>query len=643
MGFSTPAWIGQLAPAPADPLSPLDKYRAGIASGLDLGQKVAVRGALNNLDLNNPNSVQQTVGALARYGAGDAATGLLNLYGARAMQQIKLPLYQAVGAQTLSSITGGQQGQQAAPQEPDIANMTPEQHDHVLGSLDAMDGIEKQLSAVPYGTDGSARKALLAQLAPQLHDRGIDPALVGGFDPTDENIGQKLKEHAALRSAIMGMNPNAGTSQGNLGQVTPSASGVPQTDYGIADANLRSPIYSNPASVGILKELGVDPSDTLNRDVTITSPMRSKEAEAQWAGPISAASTAGTNLANTNPATAPAPFTGAVRGTLPNGQPGFVEAPGGTVGQTAVAGATSLGTEAGGHGGQVLYHADGTPVVQPVGGAAGTAAGYQGGISRAEAAGSTAGGAPGHVVTVDMGNGSTQQGTFTQDGNGNFTFKPIQGNGGAGLGNHPSPQQQAINTASAAQYQTDKQAVANSQASLVPMRKVLDIVGQPGVKTGPGTQAMNTAQSFINANLGWLPAAARPDAGKIASLEEARKYMVQIGGAQAAQYGPGTNEKLAVAASGNANPDISNMAVADVMRMNIALKRAEIAKIAGYRGAPEDYSDYAAGYARSVDPRAFMWDMQTPAERQKTLSTIHTPAEKRAFLRGREAAQAAGY
>jgi hypothetical protein len=610
MGFSTPSWIAQLPQGTAGGIT--DAAQKGALMGYDLGQKRAVRGALNGLDVNDPASINQTVGALARAGASDTATGVLSLNNARVLQQVKLPIYQAVGKQALAGLAG-----QSSAQTPDVASMSSDQHDHILGSLDAMDSIEKQLSAVPYGTDGAERKAMLARLAPSLHDRGMDPSAIAGFDPTDENIAKTLQDHAAVRSQIAALYPQQAPQ-------SPDAS-----NYGIANANLSNPLYANPLVAGVVKDMGFDTSDTLNRDVSITTPMR----EAEAAGVRAQNTTAGTNVANANPNTAPPPFAGAVRGMLPDGTPGWVAPPGALQGQAATANATALGTGAGGAGGEVSYRADGTPVVSPVQGAAPTAAGFHGAVSGAESGASAAATAPYELVPglTDPNTGAPLYRSKADFAHGGV---PSQG---------ASPQQQAMNTASAQQYQADKQTVSASQAALVPMEKVLDIVSHPGVATGPGTQAMNTAQSFINANLGWLPAGLRPNAGKVANLEEARKYMVQIAGAQAAQYGPGTNEKLAVAASGNANPDISNMAIRDVMRMNIALKRAEIARVSGYHGPPEGYSDYAVNFAKTVDPRAFMWNLQSPKERQATLATIKTDPEKRAFLVGREKAEAAGY
>lgn len=204
-------------------------------------------------------------------------------------------------------------------------------------------------------------------------------------------------------------------------------------------------------------------------------------------------------------------------------------------------------------------------------------------------------------------------------------------------------------TTSATQLAQDRLSAANAQASLVPLRKVYDLLGEPGNTTGPGTQAINGWRSFVQSN---LPALANLypgglDASKIATAnaDELKKYMVQIAGAQAAAYGPGTNEKLAVAASGNANPDLSNLANRDVTRMNIALTRAQQAKVAAFAqsGQPEqNYSAWVANWAKNTDPRAFMLDLLTKEQRQKLLGTINTDAEKRAFLAGKRAAEAAG-
>lgn len=610
MGFSTPAWIGQLAQPQAPMPNPLDAQRQGVLAGYTQGQQKAMYGALKNVDLGDQNSINAAANRLAQTGNGQVADALLSLSTAR---------HQAGTTQSALGLADAGMAAARARQSDQTSQSSLEPHAQLM--QDGADAVQ----ALMQIQDPDARKAAADHYTAQFKARGIPDENISEI--TGDLSDDGLKAHEAfLRAAAQGNDATHPTGHA-------ASRGLVQNQaYTQSQDQLTGP-YSDPIVQAALAKAGIDIGPGMARATEITAPERGQEAVAAHAQDISHQNTAGTNLANTDPATAPAPFAGGVRGTLPNGQPGFVAQPGGPQGQTQVAANTALGSTAGGHGGEVSYRADGTPVVTPVQGAAPTAAGFEGALSGATAGASAAATAPYELVPgiTDPTTGAPLYRTRADVAARNIP--------NAGI----TAQQQELNTASAAQYQSDKQAVANSQASLVPMRKVLDIVSNPANTTGPATQDINTVKSFVQSNLGWLPAGVRPDAQKIANMEEARKYMVQIAGAQAAQYGPGTNEKLAVAASGNANPDISNMAIADVMRMNLALKRAEVARTTGYRGAPEGYSDYAANFGRSVDPRAFMWDLQTPQERQKTLSTIKTPAEKRAFLKGREAATASGF
>ncbi len=212
------------------------------------------------------------------------------------------------------------------------------------------------------------------------------------------------------------------------------------------------------------------------------------------------------------------------------------------------------------------------------------------------------------------------------------------------MGQAPSPQQAAVYQASGNQLANDKILASTAATQMVPLRKVYDLLRTTNI--GPGTEETNQLRSFI---VSQLPALASIIPGGIdarrvqsANYDELRKYMVQIAGAQAAQYGQGTNEKLAIAASGNPNIHMTGLAARDVVRMNIALLRAQQAKVLGYNGPPEGYADYATHYAKNVDPRAFMLDLLTKQERSKVMSTITTSADRKAFLAGKEAAESSG-
>lgn len=203
--------------------------------------------------------------------------------------------------------------------------------------------------------------------------------------------------------------------------------------------------------------------------------------------------------------------------------------------------------------------------------------------------------------------------------------------------------------ASGAQYASDL-ADSNLSGQRVATLNELDrLLQTPEGKTGPGTQVVNHWRNFL---LGNLPELAQMVPGGLseaqvqsATQDELKKYMSQLALAQSGAYGPSTNDKLAAAASGNANVDMSNLANQAVTRMNLALERAKQARIASFQqsGLPaEEYSGFAARWNRQVDPRGFMLDRLSKDERSKMLGSITTDADKKALLRAKSAAESAG-
>jgi hypothetical protein len=274
----------------------------------------------------------------------------------------------------------------------------------------------------------------------------------------------------------------------------------------------------------------------------------------------------------------------------------------------------------------------------------------QGAVAEATAKGSGAG----TLTTVHMLDGSDQRGVINYDQSGKPYLVPLH-EAPAAQGQQAGPVIHGQSTAagqvqqgSGGEYQADLQAAARSQPMQIALRKVIDLL--PNTNTGPGVEVTNNWRSFIQSQLPILapliPGGLTEAKVQTANTNELQKYMVQIAGAQAAQYGQGTNEKLAVAASGNPHLSMDNMSALDVSRMAMALQRADNAKpyLFGTTGQdPGQYSGFASNYARTVDPRAFMLDVLSPPERTKLLSTITTPEDRARFTRGVQAAEAAGY
>lgn len=206
--------------------------------------------------------------------------------------------------------------------------------------------------------------------------------------------------------------------------------------------------------------------------------------------------------------------------------------------------------------------------------------------------------------------------------------------------------QTAVGQQSGVQYAGDLATSTATQNNIVILKKLSGLLEAPEGKTGPSTQTVNTMRNFLLANApALLPQGITEAQIQSADQDQIKKYMVQSAAAAASQYGAGTNEKLAVAASGNPNPDMSNLANQDVTRMNLALARAQQGRLAAFQATglpPAQYSTWASNWNRQVDPRAFMLDVLPAAERAKMLQSITTPAGKQAILQGKAAAEQAG-
>lgn len=143
----------------------------------------------------------------------------------------------------------------------------------------------------------------------------------------------------------------------------------------------------------------------------------------------------------------------------------------------------------------------------------------------------------------------------------------------------------------------------------------LEKLGKTG--TGPGTEETNHIKSF-------LQSAGVPgfDADKIKTFDEAKKYLTDF----VNQNGnTGTNDKLAASFAGNPSVGISNAAATDVAKSALALRRMKQAQLVEFEksGLPDsEYAKWAGHWQLNHDPRAFGFDMMTPAQRKNVLASF---------------------
>jgi hypothetical protein len=162
--------------------------------------------------------------------------------------------------------------------------------------------------------------------------------------------------------------------------------------------------------------------------------------------------------------------------------------------------------------------------------------------------------------------------------------------------------------------QRDFGRAAKFNDEMVPLTSALKAVEKLGPGgTAPGAKGRQEFASFIYGMAPtltkWLPGL---DPEKLKNFAEADKYLTQAVMGRAASFGHGTDMALATTASGNPNVNINDLAVKDVLKMSIALRRMEHAQtLDSAKAGPMGYSSSSAKWATGQDPRAYMLDMMT--------------------------------
>ena len=211
-----------------------------------------------------------------------------------------------------------------------------------------------------------------------------------------------------------------------------------------------------------------------------------------------------------------------------------------------------------------------------------------------------------------------------------------------GLSPSQSSGQTAAGDASAKQWAALQQTVGGSAARLYQLQAGLQGLQEAG-STGPSSATINGMASYLQS----LPVIGQSlgfDANKIASYDEANKYLQQYAAARASRFGAGTDQQLATTLSSNASTHISNLAAVNVVKANMGLERMDQAQLAGFQNGldpvtgqptgakltPDQFADYSAKWNTANDARAFVADQLTPQQFAATVSGMQ-PAERARF------------
>lgn len=166
-----------------------------------------------------------------------------------------------------------------------------------------------------------------------------------------------------------------------------------------------------------------------------------------------------------------------------------------------------------------------------------------------------------------------------------------------------------------------RQRAMNYQQEVFPLEQAIPALEKLGTKgTGPGTESINNLKSFVLSNIPGANFQGLKD--DVATYDKAKKYLVDF----VNQNGnAGTNDKLAASFAGNPSVNISNAAAVDVAKSALALRRMKQAMLDGFERAnlPEsEFGKFASKWNTMADPRAYGFDMMTPAQRKAVIESL---------------------
>ncbi len=133
----------------------------------------------------------------------------------------------------------------------------------------------------------------------------------------------------------------------------------------------------------------------------------------------------------------------------------------------------------------------------------------------------------------------------------------------------------AAGDASAKQWGQLQASVGGSAGRIYQLQSALgDLQALGPTGTGPSAGTLNNVRSYLQ-SLPVIGQSLGVDPSKVASYDEANKYLTAYAAARASRFGGGTDQQLATTLSSNASTHISNLAAQDVVKANIGLERMD--------------------------------------------------------------------
>jgi hypothetical protein len=169
----------------------------------------------------------------------------------------------------------------------------------------------------------------------------------------------------------------------------------------------------------------------------------------------------------------------------------------------------------------------------------------------------------------------------------------------------------------------------SKRAGDVPVRlswlnQAQDLLANPNVQTGPGTDWRNKVKSAMGA--------LSPDVAKqigadkeVASYDELKKILTNYANMQSSTMGTGTDSRLNASITGNANPDISKMANQDIITKTKAIEKILAAKNKAFQNSgitADKFPQWESNFNDKLSVEPFVFSAMKPEQRTEFLSRL---------------------
>lgn len=235
--------------------------------------------------------------------------------------------------------------------------------------------------------------------------------------------------------------------------------------------------------------------------------------------------------------------------------------------------------------------------------------------------------------------------------NGRFPAAPAAAPGLTSFAGPAPGTVEAANT-SASQYAQDRAGAGSFATRVLPLKQAIGLLSD--TDTGPGSETANHFRSVLisAANQGLLPKGVTPDQVSQANFDELKKYFAQY--ITGMPFAGGSDARMAEAVSGSPNTNMSTMANQQVAKVLVGMERYKAAQTLSFDQAAQQgqfgaaaqanpnaaagqYANYAAKFNQATDPRAFAYDLMSPADRGKMIAKM-TPEERTKYQTSLKAA-----